>query len=223
MNDHDLNNELVKSLRQGKEKTFRVVFITYFESLEVFAKAYVEDHEVAKDMVQEVFTNLWSKRSSIPERTNLKAYLYQATRNNCLNYLKRLKVQAKYEKRTLDNYNDLLLNYEALAELSFETISYPELLKALNKAISQLPEKCREVFELSRYEGMKNREIAVKLDISVKAVEGHISKALRQLKDQLKTYYSSGLILFLLDGAEFSTSSQMSSTPEVPGFSDQSF
>jgi len=174
--------------------------MTWFESLEVFAKAYVEDREVARDMVQEVFANLWSKRSSLPEKANLKAWLYQATRNNCLNYLKRLKVQAKYEKRALDNYHDLLLNCEALVRLNFDTISYNELLQALNNAINGLPERCREVFELSRYDGMKNHEIAGKLGISVKAVEGHISKALKQLKDQLNTCYSSDLILFFLTG-----------------------
>ncbi|MGV8093461.1 MAG: RNA polymerase sigma-70 factor [Mangrovibacterium sp.] len=200
MNDQYLNNELIRSLRQGKEHAFRSVFMTWFESLEVFAKAYVEDQEVARDMVQEVFANLWNKRSSLPEKTNLKAWLYQATRNNCLNYLKRLKVQAKYEKRTLDNYHDLLLNFEALVHLNFDTISYHELLETLNNAINRLPEKCREVFELSRYDGMKNREIAEKLGISVKAVEGHISKALKQLKDHLSTHYSSDLILFLLAG-----------------------
>jgi RNA polymerase sigma-70 factor (ECF subfamily) len=198
LNNEDLNTELVKFIRQGKENTFHAVFITYFEQLEVFAKVYVEDKDVAKDMVQEVFANLWNKRSSLPDHTNLKAYLYQATRNNCLNYLKRLKVQAKYEKRTLDNYNDLLLNYEALIRLNFDTLSYNELQDALEKAICQLPPKCREVFELSRYDGMKNREIAEKLGISVKAVEGHISKALKHLKDQLKKIYPYGLILFLL-------------------------
>ncbi len=200
MNDRRLDSELIKSLRQGKEQAFRSVFMTWFESLEVFAKAYVEDREVARDMVQEVFANLWSKRSSLPEEANLKAWLYQATRNNCLNYLKRLKVQAKYEMRALDNYHDLLLNYEALARLNFDAISYHELMEALNNAMNSLPERCREVFELSRYDGMKNREIAEKLGISVKAVEGHISKALKQLKDQLHAYYSSDLILFLLTG-----------------------
>jgi RNA polymerase sigma-70 factor (ECF subfamily) len=197
LDDQKLNNELVNSLRQGKERTFRAIFIAYFESLEVFAANYVEDQDVAKDMVQEAFTNLWIRRSSLSGNTNLKAYLYQTTRNNCLNYLKRLKVKAKYEKRTLDNYNDLLLNYEALVQLNFDAISYNELIEALHLAISELPLKCREVFELSRYDGMKNTEIAEKLNISVKAVEGHISKALKQLKDKLKIHYSTSLILLL--------------------------
>jgi len=198
LNEKHLNIELISRLRQGKEKAFRSVFNAYFESLEVFAKTYVDDDEIAKDMVQDVFANLWGKRTILPDKINLKAYLYQATRNACLNYLKRLKVQEKFEKRELDNYNDLLLNYEALSQLNLDTLFYDELLQTLNRAIGQLPEKCREVFELSRYEGMKNREIAEMLNISVKAVEGHISKALRQLKDHLKTHYSSGIILFLL-------------------------
>lgn len=183
---------------RGEEKTFHTIFIAYFESLTVFAKAYVVDIEIAKDIVQEAFYNLWEKRSSLPENSDLKSYLYQATRNNCLNYLKRLKVQEKYEKRILDNYNDLLLNHEALSQLNVDALSFNELLEALNKAISNLPPKCREVFELSRVDGMKNREIAEQLNISVKAVEGHISKALKQLKDQLNSYYSSALMLMLL-------------------------
>jgi len=200
LDDQELNNELVNSLRQGKERTFRAIFIAYFESLEVFAGNYVEDQDVAKDIVQEAFTNLWIRRSALSGNTNLKAYLYQTTRNNCLNYLKRLKVREKYEKRTLDNYNDLLLNYEALVQLNFDAISYNELIEVLHRAISELPLKCREVFELSRYDGMKNNEIAEKLNISVKAVEGHISKALKQLKNKLKILYSTSLVLVLLRG-----------------------
>lgn len=201
MDIQGLNNELVNSLKEGKEKTFRAIFIGYFESLEVFAKAYVVDQDVAKDMAQEALTNLWVRRSTLSENTNLKAFLYQVTRNNCLNYLKRIKVQAKYEKRMRDNYNDLLLNYEALVQLNFDTISYRELMDALNSAISRLPVKCREVFELSRYNGMKNAEIAEKLNISVKTVEEHISKALRQLKDKLSIFYPTNLILLLFGRA----------------------
>lgn len=198
MKETELTHELIISLKQGKEKTFRVIFIAYFESLEAFANTYVGNRDIAKDLVQDAFYNLWRKKSSLPEEINLKAYLYQATRNNCLNYLKRLKVQSKYEKRTQDKYNELRLNYDALSHLNFDTLSFNELLEMLNKAIEQLPPKCREVFELSRYDGMKNREIAQLLNISEKAIEGHISKALKYLKDHLKSHYSSGLLLYLL-------------------------
>ncbi len=198
MNEKESTYELITSLKQGKEKTFRAVFITYFEPLEVFANTYIGNKEISKDLVQDVFYNLWKKRSSLPERINLKAYLYQATRNNCLNHLKRIKVQSKYEEREQNRYNELRLNYEALSQLSFDTVSFNELLDMLEKAINLLPPKCREVFKLSRYEGMKNREIAELFDISVKAVEGHISKALKHLKDQLKDHYSQGILLCIL-------------------------
>ncbi len=189
---------MITSLKQGKEKTFRTVFITYFEPLEVFANTYIGNKEISKDLVQDVFYNLWKKRSSLPEKINLRAYLYQATRNNCLNHLKRIKVQSKYEAREQNRYNELRLNYDALSLLSFDTVSFNELLDMLEKAISQLPPKCREIFELSRLEGMKNREIAEILNISVKAVEGHISKALKHLKKQLKDHYSQGILLYIL-------------------------
>ncbi|TDN98971.1 RNA polymerase sigma-70 factor [Sunxiuqinia elliptica] len=200
MSERNENREQVKLLKVGQESTFRAIFITYFESLELFAKAYVLDQQIAKDIVQEVFTNLWSKKTSIPTDVNIKSYLYQATRNTCLNYLKKQQVRANYEKHTRDKYNELLLNYEALLQLNFDEFSYSELLNALNEAVLQLPEKCREVFELSRIEGLKNREIAEQLGISVKAVEGHITKALKHIKVQLKPHFPSKLILFLLSG-----------------------
>lgn len=190
--------DLVGSAYLAREKNFRTVFIAYFESLEVFATTYVADEDIAKDMVQEVFVNLWVKRSSLPQQLNLKSYLYQSTRNNCLNYLKRLKVQNKYEKQTRDNYQDLLLNYEALNQLNFDSLSYQELQKSLSEAIAELPPKCREVFEMSRYNGMKNKEIAKHLNISIKAVEGHISKALRLLKTRLEPHYPSRMIFLFL-------------------------
>ncbi|KOH45007.1 RNA polymerase sigma-70 factor [Sunxiuqinia dokdonensis] len=190
--------DLTKSSFLAKEKNFRVVFMTYFESLEVFAKAYVADEEVAKDITQEVFANLWAKKTSLPPQINLKSYLYQATRNNCLNYLKRLKIRSKYEKRARDNYQDLLLNHEALSQLNFDELSYQELVNSLSEAISELPPKCREVFELSRFDGMKNKEIADHLNISIKAVESHISKALKTLKSKLKPHYPASMIFFIL-------------------------
>lgn len=190
--------DLVGSSYLAREKNFRTVFITYFESLEVFAKAYVVDEDIAKDMVQEVFANLWVKRSSLPQQLDLKSYLYQSTRNNCLNHLKQLKVQNKYEKRTRDNYQDLLLNYEALNQLNFDSLSYQELQKSLSEAIAELPPKCREVFEMSRYNGMKNKEIAEHLNISIKAVEGHITKALKLLKNRLKPHYPARMIFLFL-------------------------
>ncbi len=198
LNDLELNKELVNSIRHGKELKFRTVFYAYFNSLEVFAKAYVVDGDVAKDMVQDVFYKLWKKRATLPENLNLKAYLYQATKNNCLNYLKHLKVKETYENRMQDSYNDLLLNYEALSQLNFDKVTFQELSDKLNESISNLPPKCREVFELSRFEGYKNRKIAEQLNISIKAVEGHISKALKQLKSQLEDNFPSGFLLYLL-------------------------
>ncbi|WP_430971835.1 RNA polymerase sigma-70 factor [Sunxiuqinia rutila] len=198
MDNKRLNIAQKDILDLTKEKNFRSIFISYFESLELFAKAYVLDQHIAKDIVQEVFTNLWMKKESLPTDINIKSYLYKATRNRCLNYLKKQQVKADYEKHTRDKYNELLLSYEALLQLNFDEFSYSELLTALNKAVLQLPEKCREVFELSRFEGLKNREIAEQLGISVKAVEGHITKALKHIKVQLKPHFPSNLILFLL-------------------------
>ncbi|MGE4586493.1 MAG: RNA polymerase sigma-70 factor [Mangrovibacterium sp.] len=198
MKDPDRNNKLILSLKNGDESAFRSVFLLYFEPLVLFARAYVADEETAKDMVQDVFSRFWQRRLSLQKQTRLKAYLYQATRNHCLNYLKRIKVEARYEKQVRDHHRDLLLNLEALSHLEFGTVTVNELQASLEQAVCRLPGKCREVFELSRYDGMKNEEIARELNISLKTVEGHITRALKQLKDQLKPFLPGPVSLLLI-------------------------
>lgn len=184
-----LEKEILQLIKQGNENAFRTIFNSYYPKLLAFSKEYVKDQEVAKNLVQESFLKLWENRFKLRDDSNLKAYLLKVLRNKALNYLKAEKVKLKYEEQMKHQYNELVLNIGALNQLDFDMLSLTELNDIIERTIRQLPPQCRRVFELSRHESLKNKEIADQLGISIKAVEGHISRALCQLRKQLKIYF----------------------------------
>ncbi|MCK3685730.1 RNA polymerase sigma-70 factor [Maribellus sp. YY47] len=196
--DKELNTELLNLIKRGDEKAFRIVFNSYFPRLLAFSSEYVNDREVAKNLVQESFLTLWERHETLNPDSDLKAYLFQVLRNKSLNYLKTIKVKQKYEEHLKYRYNELLLNYEALSHLDFDVLSFNELKAIIENTIAELPPQCKRVFELSRYEMLKNKEIADQLGISVKAVEGQMSKALKLLKKRLKEHFPSEIFTLLL-------------------------
>jgi len=111
-----------------------------------------------------------------------------AARNACLSHLRHQKLETNFFEKSLKSSENLQLNYEALEELSVEKIDFQNLERVIQETIASLPPRCREVFVLSRYENLKNKEIAEKLDISVKAVEANITRALTTLRENTKDY-----------------------------------
>lgn len=180
-------NKYVSELRKDKETAFDAVFNHYFPKLMRFAMEYVHDTEVAREIVQDTFLKLWEIRKSIDPDTRLASLLYTITRNDALNYLKQLIHKQKYiddRKRYYENQ----LNYIALRDESSQSLMYDELNEEITNVINELPEKCREVFTLSRNDGLKYKDIADKLNISVKTVETHISEALKRLRTALNKF-----------------------------------
>jgi len=144
---------------------------------------YIGEMEEAKSLVHEVFISLWEKFETLPEDTNHRSYLYTAVRNRSLNYIRDRKK---------------LVGLEDISEQGTEetnAFEVRELEKEIELAINTLPEKCRMVFEMSRYEELKYAEIAQKMNISVKTVEAQMSKALSVLRQALAKYLS---ILFFI-------------------------
>lgn len=153
----------------------------HFKGLCFFAQNYVKDFDMAKEIVQNSFINLWEKRQSIDTSKSVKTYLTTSIRNKCLNYLRDTK---KFN-------TDIILSDVLFREIDSEQsdkLIEKELNNKINKVINELPEKCKEVFLLNRYEDLKYKEIADKLSISIKTVETQMSKALKHLKEKLKDY-----------------------------------
>jgi RNA polymerase sigma-70 factor, ECF subfamily len=167
------------------KEDFETLFRAEFKGLCFFAQKYVKDFDAAREIVQDSFINLWEKHASIDPSRSVKSYLTTTIHNKCHNYLRDNK-----------KFNTNLLEIENLIEISEisdnDILVEQELRKTIQQAIEDLPEKCREIFVLNRYENLKYQEIADKLGISVKTVEAQMSKALQHMRLRLAGY----LVLF---------------------------
>jgi RNA polymerase sigma-70 factor (ECF subfamily) len=175
------------SILLGGDKGFRQVFDSHYPRLVRFAKEYVGDKHDAEDILQDVFLTLWEKRTSLRADTNLNAYLLTLVKYQCMDFLKHKQVVNRFlaHQKSLQQ-QETAFNYYSISKFEPEQMDIESLERLAGKAIGELPEQCRKVFELSRYDGLKYREIAEKLGISVKTVETHISHALKILRITLK-------------------------------------
>ncbi|MCW0481317.1 RNA polymerase sigma-70 factor [Gaoshiqia sediminis] len=157
------------------EENFSKVFDEYYSSLCFFSNKYLEDMDLARSLVQEVFVDLWTKRENIALKYSVKSYLYTAVKNRSIDYLRTVRKNVK-----LSAVGDCQL------ETPFrDALEEAELNDRINKSINELPEKCREVFVLCRFEGLKYSQIAEKLNISVKTVEMQMGIALKKMREKL--------------------------------------
>lgn len=169
----------LNALRNGDEQALRSIFDHYYKVMLNDAYRLVPDVGVCKDLVQDVFVELWRKRTAIDVHTSLGAYLRRAAVNRALNYLK--------ANQALDfGAESELVNTADTAPQELEQREAQEVREAqLYRAIDQLPEKCRLVFAMSRFEQLSHKEIAERLDISVKTIENQITKAMKMLREAL--------------------------------------
>jgi RNA polymerase sigma-70 factor (ECF subfamily) len=176
------------------EAALGALFKSHFKGLCMFAVGYVMDSEAAREIVQDSFVSLWMKRDSIDLSKPVKTYLSTTVRNKCLNYLRNNR---KFSKELLD-----LENISEITEYHQpDKLVEQELQKQIDKAIQELPEKCREIFVFNRHENLKYQQIADKLGISVKTVETQMSKALQHLRNRLSEYLP--ILLFLTISCHF--------------------
>ena len=158
-----------------------MLFRSHFTGLCFFAQKYVKDIDTAKEIVQDAFLSLWEKRDTIDMDRQVKSYLTMIIHNKCTNYL---RDNRKFDTNILQIENLLdVPEYE-----STDSMVTGELKGSIESAINELPEKCREIFVMNRYENLKYQEIADKLQISVKTVETQMSKALQHMRLRLAAY-----------------------------------
>jgi RNA polymerase sigma-70 factor (ECF subfamily) len=161
---------------------FERLFKTHFAFLCNFAQQYVQDQDTAQEICQRVFITLWEKRKEMDPSRSIKSYLFTAVRNRCLNHI---RDQKKFRSEILDlDCGQIEFSWE-----DSDQFAEAELRERIETALAGLPDKCRLVFEMSRFRQMRYQDIAEELDISPKTVEAHMSKALKTLKEALKDYH----------------------------------
>jgi RNA polymerase sigma-70 factor (ECF subfamily) len=175
------NKEMTADLVNENEAVFEQLFKKHFRELHAYSFSLLKDWDVAEEIVQSLFLKVWEKNEWSHIQTSIKSYLYKSVYHDSLNYIRRQKVQLKYQTSTayaMKNDTD-----DAAGKLKMS-----ELEQHLSRALGKLPEKCRAIFQLSRFQELKYQEIATQLDISIKTVETHMGKALRILRKEMKEF-----------------------------------
>ncbi|MCL3780935.1 RNA polymerase sigma-70 factor [Prolixibacteraceae bacterium JC049] len=154
-------------------------FDNCFTRLHQFATTFITSEAVAEEIVMDQFVKLWEQRSNLDKINNIETYLFVSVRNSCLNALKK---NSRYNFDMLDEVHVELIDYKPSAENS---MIQEEMVVALNKAVAQLPSKCKIIFKLIREEGLNRNEVAEILDISVKTVDNQVAIAVRKIAEHL--------------------------------------
>lgn len=187
-----MEEKFLKSGLHSKNKVvFDFVFQYYYSGLCAFAESILKDEEAVEDIVQDLFVNLWIKGENITINGSLKNYLFSSVRNRCFDYLKHEKVKAK-------NLINLKPSENTNADTPENWLAESELKEIINQSLQNLPPRCKEIFQMSRFEGLKNQEIADKLNLSKRTVELQISNALKVLRKDLKPYLPVFILSILL-------------------------
>jgi RNA polymerase sigma-70 factor, ECF subfamily len=174
------DRQILERLRSGDESAFDTVFRTWYPPLVRAAESLLHERAAAEEVVQDVLLGVWRRREQLVLEQTLRAYLYQATRNRALNHLRREQTERRGEP-------DVAARLPSPAQAS-ERVESAELERAIREAVRDLPDRCREVFELSRVHGLRYSEIASAMGISVKTVEVQMGKALRVLRERLSAW-----------------------------------
>jgi len=189
-----LQKKDIKLLKEGSHIMFEQIFKRYYNALFFFAGRYVNDEKDAESLVQETFMALWINRKNLlaDSESSLKAWMYNTLKNKCLNVLEKEVSKQKYNDYLKTKQ---LLDISVLKDFEIDEVLFDEVSELLNKALNEMSGQSRAVFEMSRLEGMRNKEIADSLGISLKAVEGNMTRALKFLKVHFRDYLS--VIIFL--------------------------
>ena len=185
------DEQIALRLSKRDEAAFEQVFKTHYKNLHAYAFTMLKDEDEAEEMVQQVFFKLWEQSEHLSFSGSVAAYLYRAVHNESLNFLKHQKVKANHQLH-------VAYSMKNKSEQVQGKLITRELEKKFREALNELPEQCRTVFQLSRFENMKYKEIAGKLDISIKTVEKHMGKAFKLLRTKLVDFLPLLLILLKL-------------------------
>jgi len=177
----DSEKDIIKNIQKGNPKGFKTLMRKYFRELANLAFHYVKSSQTAKDVVQDVFANIWENRDSWQPNQSIKMYLYQSVKNEALKNIRDRKTESKYIKA----YNDERESWKVFPQVNNEEGS--QFKQAVNRAIEELPDRARMAYKLHRRDGLTYKEIASVMEISHKTVESQISRALKILRNKLSS------------------------------------
>jgi len=173
----------LQRLARGDQAAFESIFRTHYAALVQIAESLLHERAIAEETVQEVMLELWRRRTSLAIETSLRAYLFRSTRNRALNYLR--------HETVIERTAPFLITETQAPATAEQDLADREIDAAVRDAVAGLPQRCREVFVLSRQQGLRYSEIAEILGISVKTVEAQMGKALRILRERLAAWLPS--------------------------------
>ena len=171
----------LRKIRRGDIQSFEKLFYAFYPALLRYAETLVRKPEIAEEVVQDVFYNVWKNRDSIRITQSWKAYLYRSVYNNSMMHLRKMRREFSLEE-------GLFPERDGGAPDPMQELEYQEISTVISDTIGRLPERTREIFLLNRQEGLKYREIAERLSISVKTVEAHMGKALSALRGSVEKH-----------------------------------
>jgi len=182
------DSQIFEAIKRDDNNAYEMVFREYYRPMTAYAFRFLGNLPDSESIVQDVFLRLWQKRKDIMITSSLQNYLFRSVKNNCINYIEHEKIKTGYQSLVIRNEADRSEYSEFFLEFG--------LTMKIEAAIASLPEKRQEIFRLAREDGLKYREIADRLNISVKTVETQMTLALKQLRESLKEYKN--LVMFFL-------------------------
>jgi RNA polymerase sigma-70 factor (family 1) len=184
------DKEFISSLKRGDSKGYQFLVTSYHQKLCIYANSLTNDPHLAEDIVQNVFMSIWKNRNKLKEEFVIKSYLYKSVYNEFIDQYRKNKKVLVLDKKYIDALTYIV---EEEDEKSLE-----KLINIVKKEIDKLPPKCKQSFLLSKEEGLTNLEISEYLNISIKSVEAHITKAFSLLRKKVGNKMNG--VLFLLFG-----------------------
>jgi len=181
----------IEGLGRRDKAVFDYIFNYYYSSLCAFSMQYLKDRNAVEDLVQDFFVSLWIEAPNLQIRSSLKSYLFAGVKNRCLDYQKHQKVTEKYREY-------ILFSAESGDNTTEQYFAESELRQAIQKCLEKLSPRCREIFELSRLNGLSNQEISQQLGISKRTVELQISNSLKVLRRGLIEYLPIWMVAWLI-------------------------
>jgi len=180
--------ELIERLRRNDQSAFKELFRLYFFDLREYAGFYTADTQAAEDLVQDVFFRIWERRGELTIHTSIKSYLVRAVHNSSIQYLRHRSVVHQHNKMIKDRLEESMIINKLCFEEGICKLFENEIKEIVDSSLPRLPERTRNIYLMSRKKNMKNEEIAKELNVTVKTIEYHMTKALSLLREELREY-----------------------------------